>query len=87
MFASPDVKGQVMMAQSFPSCHVQEETCSGHPVTTRNKHEDKHSGMMGIAKRWKKFKSLMTSLSSYIYTRNSPHLVFLISEKKKHLLA
>lgn len=61
------------------------DRCSGHLATTRNKHEDKSSGMEDTAKRWKEFESLMTSLSSQIYTRNCLHLVFLISEKKQHL--
>lgn len=61
------------------------DRCSGHLVTTRNKHEDKRPCMEDIAERWKEFESPMTSLSSQIYTRNCLHLVFLISENKKHL--
>lgn len=73
-------------AQSLPSCLVQEETDA---VASGNyqKQTDKHSVMAGIAKRWKESESLMTSLRTYIYTRNSLHQVFLISENKKHLLA
>lgn len=56
-------------------------------VTTRNKHEDKSRGMKDIARSWKEFESLMTSLSNQIYTKNCLHLVFFISENKKHLFA
>lgn len=63
------------------------DRCSGYLITTRNKHEDKNPRMGDIAKRWKEFEYLMTSLSNQMHTRNCLHLVFLISENKKHLFA
>lgn len=67
------MKGHMLMAQCLSYCLTQEETGSGHLVTTKNKQEDRSPGLLGTAKGWKEFDSLMTSLSTlHLYQKWPP---------------